>query len=131
MAAEGSTKVPAGCGVANRYAAPALAQPSCVAGGGMVAMLVEQLASLYVVATSVSPESATPPPNQSFASALGALMYNSKLHVVPDRVKMYTAPASGQLLSVAAVVELLAEQLDSYCAPTASVSPESTTGPPK
>ena len=48
--------------------------------------LVEQLSSPIAATASVSPDSATTEPNSSLASALGALTYAWKLHVVPDRV---------------------------------------------
>ena len=90
---------------------------------------IEQLASFHAPTASVSPESATDQPKKSLLSALGALTYAWKLHVVPDRVYTYTAPAIEQPLSVAAVADTLVEQLSSPDAPTASVSPESANVP--
>ena len=56
--------------------------------------------------------------------------YAWKLHVAPVRVYTYTAPASPQPLSVAAVVLTLVEQLASSGAPTTIVSPEIATAHP-
>ena len=75
--------------------------------------LVEQLSSKVAPTASVSPRSATEPPKKSVASALGALTYASKLHVVPDHLNTYAAPALEQSLSLAAVPDTLVQQLPS------------------
>eukprot|EP00964_Phaeocystis_antarctica_P010859 scaffold5970_cov69-Phaeocystis_antarctica.AAC.2 len=102
--------------------------------------LVEQLSSLYVATASVSPESATAWPNWSLASALGAFTYASITNGGADGGELggegsgegvYTYAAPAPSLSVAAVPDTLVEQLSSYLAPTANVSPESATTLPK